>query len=94
MQNYRLVKYFIVFILAVLLGGCGSKINEDNFKKIKEGMTMTEVKAILGEPTDSKSLGIGGLASGTSASWKDKDTGVSISIQFLNDKVQLSTFSK
>jgi len=94
MKKNRIIKLFTVFCLALLLLGCDSKVNEDNFKKIKNGMTMTEVKAILGDPKESKSIGISGLASGTSATWKDDKTGASINIQFLNDAVQLSTFSK
>ena len=45
---------------AVLLVGCGSgggKITQENYDKIKEGMSRAEVVAILGEPTGSEMIG-------------------------------------
>jgi hypothetical protein len=74
-----------------MLAACGSKISQENFDKIKSGMTMEEVKGILGEPTESSAMGLGPL-SGTSAHWKDKDK--RISIQFVNGKVTVKNFSK
>lgn len=35
--------------------GCGSSINNENIKKIKNGMSYNEVVNILGEPTSGKS---------------------------------------
>jgi hypothetical protein len=67
------------------LGACVSKINQENYEKIKKSMTLEEVKAIIGEPTESKSAGVGGLISGTSAVWKGDN--MTIDIKFLNDKV-------
>lgn len=89
-----LFKLLSVLFLSLFLFGCDSKITEENFKKIENGMTMEQVKTILGEPSNSNSLGVGGLISGTSATWKDDKTGATIDIQFLNDKVKLSTFKK
>jgi outer membrane protein assembly factor BamE (lipoprotein component of BamABCDE complex) len=44
---------------------CSSaKMNQDNFEKIKTGMTLAEVKAILGEPADSSSIDVA-VISGT-----------------------------
>jgi hypothetical protein len=34
----------------VLLTGCGSKLTADRFDKVKEGMTLSQVKRILGKP--------------------------------------------
>ena len=48
----------------VYLAGC-SKITQQNFDQIKNNMTMKEVIAILGEPTNSESINIAGI-SGTS----------------------------
>jgi uncharacterized protein YcfL len=75
---------------ALLLTSCSSKINEQNYTQIQNGMTIEQVKAILGEPTESETLGIGPL-SGTSAVWKNS-SGTAINIKFLNGKVQLKTF--
>ena len=51
---------------------------------------MTSVISILGEPSTSESFNIAGI-SGTSASWKNNHA--VITIQFLNDKVQIKAFS-
>lgn len=85
-----LLKLTTLLILITLLVACGSKINESNYQKIQEGMTMEQVQTILGEPTKTASVGVGSL-SGTTANWiYDKLT---ISIQFLNNKVQLKSLS-
>ena len=54
-------------------------------------MPMAEVIAILGEPTTSESVNFMGL-SGTSATLKDKNA--VIVIQFINDNVQIKSFSR
>lgn len=75
--------------LALAAGPC-SRINQTNFDKVNNGMTYDEVVSILGKPTDSKSVGVGPL-SATTAEWVDAEA--EISIQFLNGKVQLKSFS-
>jgi hypothetical protein len=87
-----LLKLALVVCLSAFLLGCGSKINQENYAKLKNGMTMEEVKTILGEPTQSKTTGIGPL-SGTTAVWKHRN-GTTINIKFFNNKVQLKTFTK
>ena len=77
-------------LLALLLAACGSKISQSNFDKIKDGMSEADVKAILGAPSTSDSIGVAGL-SGTSDVWKDKHG--TISIQFVNGKVKLKSFN-
>jgi hypothetical protein len=79
------------FLLYVLLFGCGSKVNQENFDKIKTGMTLEEVKTILGEPGETSSVGLGPM-SGTSAIWKTK--GGRVSIQFVNNKATIKSFTK
>jgi outer membrane protein assembly factor BamE (lipoprotein component of BamABCDE complex) len=81
----------LALILSVALLGCGSKLTQENFDKVQNGMNMEQVKSILGEPTETKSVGVGPF-SGISATWKDKKT--LINIQFVNDKVALKTFNK
>jgi hypothetical protein len=85
-NNFR---YLLLFSF-LLLFAC-SKITLSNFDKIKPNMTMKEVVAILGEPTNSESVTIVGV-SGTSAIWKN--TNAEIDIQFLNGRVLVKTFSK
>ncbi len=94
MRLYRPLKPGVVVlaILAVFLAACaGSKINQDNFNKISVGMTQTEVKDILGEPTESSSVDIAGF-SGTTSTWRQKDA--TITIQFINGKVVAKQFAK
>ena len=80
-----------VLASALLLSACGSKISQENFGKIQDGMPEAEVIKILGEPTESSSMGVGGL-SGSSATWThDKTT---ITIQFLNGKVAMKNYTK
>ncbi len=78
----------LILILASI--ACGvPKITEENYQRIQTGMTMAEVTAILGEPTDSKSAGIGDL-SATTANWKGE---ITIHLQFLNGKVRLKSMN-
>lgn len=94
MNNFNKILFKFVFYIGlfIILGACVSKINQENYQKIQKGMTLEEVKAVLGEPTESKSAGIGSLVSATSAVWKGE--GLTIDIQFLNDKVQLKSFTE
>jgi Na+-translocating ferredoxin:NAD+ oxidoreductase RnfG subunit len=87
-----LMKLAALALLSTLLVGCYSKITKENYDKIQTGMTLEEVKNVLGEPTESNTLGVGNLLSGTNAVWKNEET--TITIKFLNDKVQFKTFSE
>ncbi|MCL4500396.1 MAG: outer membrane protein assembly factor BamE [Deltaproteobacteria bacterium] len=83
-------------LVAVLLGagltGCTrSKVNKDNFDKIKLSMTQEEVQKILGPPTEASGLEIP-VFSGTTAKWIQGDT--IITVQFINGKVVAKEFSK
>jgi len=90
-RKQYLVKLAIAIVLSTFLFGCFSKINQENYAKIENGMTMEQVKDILGEPTESQTAGIGPL-SGTSAIWKSDS--VTIKLTFVNSKVQLKTFTE
>lgn len=81
----------LAFLVAAGLAACVSKISPDNFARIQPGMTQQEVIAILGNPSETTSISLGSL-SGTSTTWTDGKT--TISIQFLNDKVQAKQLSK
>lgn len=82
----------VALMFAWCLAACAeSRVNQDNFEKIRIGMTLAEVKAILGEPTESSSLGVP-LFSGTTAVWKSGD--VTINIQLVNGKVVAKEFLK
>ena len=73
-----------VAILLLCLAACSSRLNQENFDKIRDGMSQKEVREILGEPVDASGASFLGLSSGE-AVWKDNKT--TITVHFLNDKV-------
>jgi hypothetical protein len=80
----------LAFAAVLLLAAC-SKLSQENFAKIQNGMTEQEVAAILGKPTETSSTGVGNL-SATTSRWADKEA--SITIRFLNGKVMLKDYEK
>jgi len=79
-----------VFTVALLLAAC-SRITQDNFAKVQDGMTEQDVSAILGSPTETSSSSLLGI-SGTSSTWRGGDA--VITIRFVNGKVALKSFDK
>ncbi len=75
---------------ALLLAAC-SKVTQENFAKIQDGMTEQEVQALLGSPTSSSSVQIVGV-SGTSSKWEGSDA--AITVRFVNGKVALKSYDK
>ena len=80
----------LALALVVAATAC-SKINEDNFGKVRDGMGEQEVLALLGTPTESSSVSVLGI-SGTASKWVTKD-GV-ITVQFVNGKVRGKSFDR
>jgi hypothetical protein len=78
-------------LCAFCLLACSSRINPANFEKIQTGMTMAQVTAVLGEPTESSSVDVA-VFSGTVSKWKAGDA--TITIQFVNGKVVAKQLSK
>ena len=78
-------------LIALLLVAACSKVTQENFSKIQDGMSEQEVAAILGSPTESSSTSILGI-SGTSSEWTASDS--VITIRFVNGKVALRSFDK
>ena len=70
---------------ALLLVVACSRLTEANLEKIHNGMTTSEVKAILGEPTNSATSSALGIVSGTTYTYHTSSSDVKIT--FLNDKV-------
>lgn len=68
-----------ILAACVLLAAC-SKVNQENYAKLKAGMLKGEVENLLGSPEEC--AGAIGL---TSCTWGDDKT--SISVQFAGDKV-------
>ena len=80
----RVHRSFGVAILLLCLAACGSRLNQENFEKIRDGMSQQEVREILGEPASASGASLLGLSSGE-AVWKDDKT--TITVHFLNDHV-------
>jgi hypothetical protein len=78
------------FALLLLAAAC-SKVTQENFAKVRDGMTEQEVAALLGSPSESSSASVLGV-SGTSSKWVDGAT--VITIRFVNGKVALKSFDK
>ena len=73
-----------VAILLLCLAACGSRLNQENFGKVRDGMSPKEVQEILGDPVNTEGRSFLGLSSGE-AVWKDDKA--TITVHFLNDKV-------
>lgn len=89
------VRFFILALVAAImlcsLPACDSSPGEREFDRVENGMSKAEVFDILGEPTETSGLELGGL-SGTSAVWENDRT--RMTIQFINDKVKIKQFTR
>jgi hypothetical protein len=83
-------KTLLALVAAALLAAC-SKVTQENFLKIQDGMTEEEVIALLGRPTESNSVNILGV-SGTASRWVGGDA--VITVRFVNGKVALKSYDK
>ena len=83
-------RFILAVALALLFAGC-SKVDEEHFSKIEDGMTKAQVYAILGTPTQTSGGEVLGIHA-TSAKWVSGDA--VINIQFVGDKVRLKTFDQ
>ena len=81
----------IALLVSVLLVACGSKITQENFDKVQAGMSQDEVKAILGEPTESTGTSVGPISGGA---WVWKKNGTTITVQFVGGKVFAKQFAQ
>jgi outer membrane protein assembly factor BamE (lipoprotein component of BamABCDE complex) len=88
----QIITVAVGLVVCLSLVSCsGSSISQENFDKIHTGMTLAQVTAILGGPTESSSMDVAGF-SGTASKWTKGD--VTITIQFVNGKVVARQFSK
>ncbi|OGA16523.1 MAG: hypothetical protein A3I63_11595 [Betaproteobacteria bacterium RIFCSPLOWO2_02_FULL_66_14] len=76
--------------LALLLAAC-SKVTQENYAKIQDGMSEQEVLVLLGPATESGGLSVLGVSGGSS---KWVAGGAVISIQFVNGKVVGKSFRR
>jgi hypothetical protein len=77
-------------IALFLLAAC-SKVTQENFAKLRDGMTEQEVAAVLGSPTESNSVNVLGV-SGTVSRWVAGDT--VITVRFVNGKEAFKSLDK
>lgn len=75
------IRRIALLSFCVLLAAC-SKVNQENYAKLKAGMSKAEVEALIGEPKEC--AGAIGL---TSCTWGDEKA--SISVQYAGDKVMM-----
>jgi hypothetical protein len=80
----RILRQLALVLTLLALTACASRISQENYDKITNGMTQQEVAQILGPPTESSGASLFGL-SGGATTWKDGKT--TITVQFLNEKV-------
>jgi hypothetical protein len=77
-------------LLSLSIAAC-SKLTQENFSKIQEGMSEQEVVALLGSPTESNSVTLLGV-SGTASRWVGRDA--VITVRFVNGQVALKTYDQ
>ena len=78
----------LTLIALLLLAAC-SKITQENFAKVQDGMSEPEVTTLLGSPTSSSSVQVLGI-SGTHSLWEGSDA--VISVRFVNGKVATKSY--
>jgi hypothetical protein len=83
-------KPLLALLVALVVVAC-SKVNQENFLKVQEGMSEEEVISLLGRPTESNSVNVLGV-SGTASRWVAGDTVVTV--RFVNGKVAFKSFDK
>jgi len=87
MRTNWLVALAAAALCASLPVGC-SKVGEGNYERIKDGMTVEEVKSILGEPTRQAGgeVAVGDLSvGGRTMTWQEGEK--RIVVTFANGKV-------
>ena len=84
------MKTLLIALAFLALAAC-SKVTQENFGKIQEGMSEQEVLAILGTPTESNSVNLLGIQ-GTASKWVAGEA--TITVRFVNGKVAVKTFDK
>ena len=78
------VKIFSIGAIALLVSAC-SKVTEENYLKLQNGMSMDEVHSIVGKADSMESSSLAGIST-TRAEWNGKDG--TISIRFIEEKVR------
>ena len=87
MRHIRNLTLAAIMIAVFFFTGC-SKVNRENYDKIKTGMTLSEVESVLGKGTETSggSASIGDLTGSAKVITWNRD-GTSITVTLVNDKV-------
>jgi hypothetical protein len=86
MSSRAVLVSLLAFALAACAAGCAGKVSQSNYDKIQPGMTVAEVKGILGEGAVYSAIAgpaIGDVA--LSIKWKDGQK--QITVIFSQDKM-------
>lgn len=82
-------------LFSILLLSCGSKINKENYEKISNGMSKSQVESVLGKGESQASSSFDGISNGESqikvevVTYQGGPSGLKIiSISYTNDEVQ------
>jgi hypothetical protein len=86
----RTLPFAAALVFVAVLAGC-SKVTQENFGRIDQGMQERDVLSLLGSPTESSSVDVLGV-SGTTSRWVGRDA--EITIRFVNGKVATKAFDK
>jgi hypothetical protein len=85
------MKYILCAALSLILLGCGGgsslTLNQENLDKIHNDMSSTEVRAILGSPTESKDEPIP-IVGGTQTTYTYRNNASEVVIVLKNDQVK------
>lgn len=89
---YKMKRKFnsLILVLSIFLFSCAGKINKDNYDKITNGMSVSQVESILGkgESQASSNVNLGEFGGNVSSELKTWQSGLKvISITFSNGKV-------
>ena len=85
------MRNFLLALLAAFLIAACSRVTQENFLKIQDGMSEQEVISLLGRPTESNSVNLLGV-SGTASRWTSRDA--VIAVRFVNGRVAFKSFDK
>jgi hypothetical protein len=81
----------VAFAALLCAAAACSKVTQENFARVRDGMSEPQVHAILGSPTESSSTTVLGI-SGTASRWVAGDTVVTV--RFVNGKVAFKSLDK
>jgi hypothetical protein len=73
-MKHRNCSIACVALTCLLVAGCGSRLTADRFDKVKTGMTLSQVKRILGKPTGI----VRGTDDGKFVGWESGDAVITI----------------